>query len=56
MTVDRWRRIEEVYQAAIALELSQRAAFVRNSCDGDEVLRVEVELFPGWAVDGVRVD
>jgi len=40
---DRWQQIEELYHAALKLELSQRAAFLEEACSGDEELRREVE-------------
>ena len=42
MTPERWRRIEQVYHAALARDESQRAAFLRDACAGDEALRHEV--------------
>ena len=42
MDSERWRRIEELYHSAAAVPESQRAAFLRESCAGDEALRHEV--------------
>ena len=43
MQPERWRKIEEVYQAALECEESRRAAFVAEACAGDGELRGEVE-------------
>ena len=32
MSPDRWKQIEELYHAALKLELSQRAAFLEEAC------------------------
>ena len=40
---DRWRRIEEVFQASIDLPVDQRDAFLRETCGDDRQLRDEVE-------------
>ena len=43
MEPGRWRRIEEVYDAALKVDQGQRIGFLGNICDGDESLRLEVE-------------
>jgi eukaryotic-like serine/threonine-protein kinase len=43
MNDDRWRRVEEIYHAALAVEPGGRLAFLTRSCPGDEELRCEVE-------------
>jgi serine/threonine protein kinase len=43
MSDDRWRRIEELYHAALGLPLEQRAAFLEDASGGDSGLRREVE-------------
>ena len=43
MTTDRWQRIEELYHSAREREGSQRAAFLKEACAGDDALRREVE-------------
>ena len=43
MTSDRWRRIEELYHAALARSAADRAAFLAAACAGDEELRRDVE-------------
>lgn len=43
MNEDRWRRIEELYQAARLLTESARGSFLASATEGDEELRHEVE-------------
>jgi uncharacterized RDD family membrane protein YckC/membrane-associated protease RseP (regulator of RpoE activity) len=43
MPPERWQHISQVYHAALAREESERTAFVRETCAGDEALRLEVE-------------
>jgi serine/threonine-protein kinase len=40
---ERWRRVEEVYHAALDLEADRRSAFLEDACAGDGELREEVE-------------
>ncbi len=40
---DRWRRIEDICHDALERRPDDRAAFVRDACAGDDVLRGEVE-------------
>jgi hypothetical protein len=42
MTPERWRRIEDVYHAALARGAEERGAFVAEACAGDEALWREV--------------
>src|SRR5215203_3225378 len=42
MTPERWQLIERLFQAALALESSERAAFLGDECAGDLELRKEV--------------
>jgi len=42
MEPERWQQVEQLFQAALAVEESQRGAFLADSCR-DEVLRHEVE-------------
>jgi serine/threonine protein kinase len=44
MNPDRWKQIEELYHAALEREESERAAFLKEACAGDEPLRQRVEL------------
>jgi serine/threonine-protein kinase len=43
MNSDRWRQIEELYQAAYARPASARGAFLDEVCAGDAGLRLEIE-------------
>jgi TolB-like protein/tetratricopeptide (TPR) repeat protein len=40
---DRWRRVEELYQAAYERPVHERKAFLDEACAGDATLREEVE-------------
>ena len=42
MIPERWQRVCDLVDAALALEESRRASFVRRACDADEALRQEV--------------
>ena len=44
MQPERWRQIEELYHAALALEGQERTAFVKKACGQDADLQQEVEL------------
>jgi eukaryotic-like serine/threonine-protein kinase len=44
MDPELWRRVEEVCNGALELDKDSRAKFIEDSCNGDEVLRREVEL------------
>jgi eukaryotic-like serine/threonine-protein kinase len=54
LTPERWRRIEEIYHAALARDVSQRPAFVNEACAADAELRREVEamLAQGASAEG----
>jgi serine/threonine protein kinase len=43
MTIDRWNRIEEIFQNALERPLSERSAYVAQICGDDVELRVEIE-------------
>jgi eukaryotic-like serine/threonine-protein kinase len=43
MQAERWRRVEQLYHAAMEQEDDQRAAFLEHSCAGDQGLRAEVD-------------
>ena len=43
MTPERWKKVEELYHAALVLDEIQRDRFLVESCHGDEELRREVE-------------
>src|ERR1044071_6927819 len=42
MSEDRWRRVEQLYQAAVDLPDAERPAFLDRECGGDPALRHEV--------------
>lgn len=44
MRAERWRHIEDLYQAALGREPGERAAFLSKACNGDDELRREAEL------------
>ena len=43
MDSKRWSKVEELYHSALEIPASQRSEFLRDSCEGDEVLRNEVK-------------
>ena len=51
---DRWEQIEEICQAALELEESQRATYLEQVCGGDEGLRQEVEALLRYERRGDR--
>jgi Tol biopolymer transport system component len=63
----RWRRVEEIYQAAAERKPEERAAYLAVACAGDEDLRREVESLlaqptadgmldrPAWEPETVRL-
>ncbi len=53
MEPERWERVEDLYHAALDQHESARGAFLRQSCNGDEALRQEVESLLYY---GVRAD
>ncbi len=55
MQAERWRRLEELYHAAMEQEESQRSAFLERSCAGDRNLRVEVESLIAYARQTGRI-
>ena len=44
MNYERWRRIEQLFHAALQRDKEQRASFLAEACSDDEALRREVEL------------
>ncbi|MDB5349095.1 MAG: serine/threonine protein kinase [Planctomycetota bacterium] len=42
MTPERWRRIDDLFEAALRLEPSARASWLREACPDDDALRAEV--------------
>jgi serine/threonine protein kinase/tetratricopeptide (TPR) repeat protein len=43
MDAERWQRLNEVFQDALALDPGERSAFIAQACAGDESLRLESE-------------
>jgi serine/threonine protein kinase len=43
VTPERWQQAREIFKSALEREASERAAFLREACAGDESLRLEVE-------------
>jgi eukaryotic-like serine/threonine-protein kinase len=43
LEIERWRKIEQLYHLALELEESRRLAYISEACDGDDLLREEVE-------------
>ena len=43
MTPERWRRMDSVFQCALDLPPGERAAYLRDACQGDARLREEVQ-------------
>ena len=43
MQAERWKQIEDLYQAALAQPPGQRAAFLVQACPDDPQLRGEVQ-------------
>ena len=42
MTPERWRRIDDLFDAALRLDPADREAWLREACGDDEALRAEV--------------
>ncbi len=43
MNPERWEQIKEIYESAPQFEASQREAFLKDACAGDDSMRREVE-------------
>ncbi|HEV2829988.1 MAG TPA: protein kinase [Pyrinomonadaceae bacterium] len=57
MTPDRWKQVKEIFHSALQYEPAQRSIFVSSACDGDELLRQEVEsLISSHEKDGTFMD
>ena len=48
---ERWRRVEELYHAGLALTANERPAFLADACRGDAQLRGEVDALLSIAPD-----
>jgi len=55
MQSERWRRVEQLYHAAMELEEGQRKAFLDHECRGDPALRVDVESLIPYAQQTGRI-
>ena len=42
MTPERWRRIDDLFDAALRLDPAERDAWLRGACGDDDDLRAEV--------------
>src|SRR5262245_1812477 len=40
---ERWEQINKIFDVALALDSTDRAAYLEQACNGDELLRGEVE-------------
>jgi hypothetical protein len=56
MEPERWRRVEELYHAALEVATEERARFLKDTCGDDEALHHEVQslLTHEGSVDGCR--
>src|SRR5437762_11284031 len=52
MNRERWQRVEQLYDAALKRERTDRKAFLRQATLGDENLRREVEALPDADQEG----
>ena len=51
IAMDRWATVKHIHQCALDRDASERAAFVDESCGGDEVLRREVQSLLRYATE-----
>src|SRR5688572_20133936 len=59
MKPDRWRKVDELFEAALERDRGERAAFLDQACGGDADLRREVEKmlkFDEQAADFIEAD
>ena len=49
--MDHWTTVKRIHQSALDIDPSERAAFVDESCGGDEALRREVQSLLTYATD-----
>jgi serine/threonine protein kinase len=55
VTPERWQQVSGIYQAAVARDPSDREAFLRDACAGDDALRREVESLLGYDAAAARL-
>jgi serine/threonine protein kinase/Tol biopolymer transport system component len=56
MTPERWKRIEELYHAALTLPSGERSLFLADGCGDDEALKRDVESLLNEPVSGGLLD
>ena len=56
LTAERWRRIETIFHAALQTSGSDRAEFLRASCDGDGALFAEMQNLLSACEDEARFE
>jgi eukaryotic-like serine/threonine-protein kinase len=49
--MDHWTTVKRIHQSALDIDPSERAAFVDESCGGDEALRREVQELLTYAAE-----
>ena len=49
--MDHWTTVKRIHQSALDVDPSERAAFLDESCGGDEALRREVESLLAYATE-----
>ncbi len=54
MNTDRWRRVQDLFAAALALEAADREEFLRRACADDEALLAEVRALLAHDAGGER--
>ena len=54
MEPDRRNHVSGLYHAALERPPGERAAFLKDACDGDESLRQEIESLLGYEAASVR--
>lgn len=54
MNPERWKRIEELYHAALAYDQDDRAAFLAEACHGDDSLHRQVESLLSFETQAVN--
>jgi serine/threonine protein kinase len=55
MELERWHRVDNILQAALALNPAERSVFVDSACEGDETLRDEVVSLLSLEEEGLDI-